>query len=561
MPATSKVLAIIDKGVHDRVTKNGETLRRHAESAQRWKNLRDRIARTDVEMENVRQLLNSGEATPSEIGSSTSTKNGYLATPSNGSRASSSASTFSSSISPLRKFARKITRTNQPPPVTPLSINKNNGKREPASEPVPAFRQQKTSFFSSIRGSQPAAPITPDRPGHKHSQSLTPDTSPHVVKADSSIVKLRITPPIKQRWNSSTRVEPELASKGTPPKRPPSATGTYAVKGDIPPVPPLGAAYRRSTSRASMISSRPWSPVTSTSTTQSSQPTHFSIFRPASRAQTPAGPRGVTPGLGMTPRGRSKTPSHIPQPSKQLHTTSSRLENSEEGDSPDLQRALSPTMSMMSSGFMGHPPRPPSRSMIPVPNLHFSTPSRPSSSMSFRSSAVRAQTPESTLRANVQRIEFFSGTPGRKGARPSGATKLPPSSFKDSTASRVSSRPGSRIGAYALNLENFAMHEYVPSNPKDPLDAEVAAIANSTMHSLVIERLDPPLRTIPKPGEEMKARYAFTNTLSRKELTLRLTTLTRPGKGAEDTTSTKRVMCRIGGGNVTLPYKVSVSLT
>ncbi|KAG6868958.1 hypothetical protein C0993_007172 [Termitomyces sp. T159_Od127] len=457
-------------------------------------------------------------------------------------------------MSSLEKAVNRcqITRTNRPTPVTPLSINKNIGKREPASEPVPAFRQQKTSFFSSMRGSQPTTPITPDRPGHKYSQSLTPDTSPLFVKADSSTVKLRVTPPPKQRWNSSTKVEQESASKGTPPKRPPSATGTYATQGDIPPVPPLGAAYRRSISRASMVSSRPWSPVTSTSTTQSSQPTHFPIFRPASRAQTPAGSRGVTPGLGTTPRRRPKTPSHIPQPSKQLHTTSS-FEDNEEDDSPDLQRAFSPTLSMISSGFMGHPPRPPSRSMIPVPNLQFSTPSRPSSSMSFRSSAVRAQTPESTLRANAQRIALFSGTPARKGARPSGVTKLPPSSFKDSSASRAPSRPGSRNGAYTPNLE---MHEYVPSNPKDPLDAEVAAIANSTAHSLLIERLDPPLRTIPKPGEEVKARYAFTNSLSRKELTLRLTTLTRPGKVGEDTTSTKRVMCRIGGGTSLLLFKL-----
>ncbi|KNZ74512.1 hypothetical protein J132_06466 [Termitomyces sp. J132] len=410
MPATSKVLAIIDKGVRDRVTKNGETLRRHAESAQRWKNLRERIARTDVEMESVRQLLVNGEATPSEIGSSTSTKDGYLATPSSGSRASSSASTLSSSISPLRKFARKITGTKRPP-VTPLSINKDHVKRAPTSEPVPSFRQQKTSFFSSMRGSQPVTPITSDKPGHRHSQSLTPDT-PHAIKADSSAVKSRVTPPVKQRWNGSTKVEPESAPKGTPPKRPPSATGTYAYK---------------------------------------------------------------------------------------------------------------------------------------VPSLHFSTPSRPSSSMSSRGSVARAQTPESTLRANVQRIVLFPGVSGRV-TRPTGVTKLPPSSFKDSTGSLAPSRPGSRIGVTIPNLEKFTMHGYIPSNPKDPLDAEVATIVNSTMHSLFIERLDPPLKTIPKPGEEVKARYAFTNTLSRKELTLRLTTLTRPGKGTEDVMSTKRVMCRVGGG-------------
>ena len=68
MPATSKVLSIIDKGVRDRVTKNGETLRRHAESAQRWKNLRDRISRTDAEMESVRRLLLNSDSAPSEGG-------------------------------------------------------------------------------------------------------------------------------------------------------------------------------------------------------------------------------------------------------------------------------------------------------------------------------------------------------------------------------------------------------------------------------------------------------------------------------------------------------------
>jgi hypothetical protein len=79
MPATSKVLSIIDKGVRDRVTKNGETLRRHAESAQRWKNLRDRIARTDKDMENIRKVLLNGDSDHESSTSGTaSSKNGYL---------------------------------------------------------------------------------------------------------------------------------------------------------------------------------------------------------------------------------------------------------------------------------------------------------------------------------------------------------------------------------------------------------------------------------------------------------------------------------------------------
>ncbi|KAG6821423.1 hypothetical protein H0H93_010147 [Arthromyces matolae] len=558
MPATSKVLAIIDKGVRDRVTKNGETLRRHAESAQRWKNLRERISRTDTEMESVRRLLVNSESTPSEISSSTSTKNGYLATPPSGSRAPSSASTISSSMSPLRKFARKITGTPRAPPVTPLSVTKNPGKRTPTSEPVPTLRKQKTSLFSSMRGSQPTTPITPNRPGHKHSQSLTPESSPRAIRVDTGTIKSRATPPTKQKWNSSTKVESEPMGRGTPPKRPPSSTGTYSNRGDIPPVPPLGAQYRRSISRASMVSSRPWSPITTTSTTQSSQPTHFPVFRPPSRAQTPVRNRSITPSFGTMPRTRPKTPSHIPQPSKQLPITPSRLESALDDDDLDLQPAF----------FLnGPPPRPPSRSMIPIPSVHLSTPSRPSSSMSFRSTAARAQTPEHTLRANVQRIALFPGTPGtigRSAARPSIATiKLPPSSFKDnhnSTGSRAPSRSGSRLGAYTQSMENLTVHEYIPTNPNDPLDAEVAAIVNSTMHGLLIERLDPPLKTIPKKGEEIKARYAFTNTLSRKELTCRLTTLTRLGK-AGDTTSIKRVMCRIGGGGYTLTLSLNPAPT
>ncbi|GLB41940.1 putative yeast cortical protein KAR9 [Lyophyllum shimeji] len=365
MPATSKVLSIIDKGVRDRVTKNGETLRRHAESAQRWKNLRERISRTEVEMENVRRILLSWETAPSETGSSTSgtmsTKNGYLATPPSGSRTSkapSSAGTLSRSISPLRKFARKITGSSRPPPVTPLSVNKNSGNRTPSSEPVQSLRRQRTSLFTSLKGSQPPTPITPDRPVHKYSLSLTPDASPRAARVDNSTIKARPTPP-KQPWNSSTKVNPEeraMAIKGTPPKRSPSAAGMYGDAGDIPPVPPLGTPYRRSLSRASMASSRPWSPVTSSiSTSQSSQPTYFPVFRPPSRSQTPAAPpRGVTPGLSTTPRSRPKTPSHIPKPSKQFQTTPSRSDNSTDDDGGALQRAVSPTMSVTSSGF-GHP--------------------------------------------------------------------------------------------------------------------------------------------------------------------------------------------------------------
>ena len=42
------------------------------------------------------------------------------------------------------------------------------------------------------------------------------------------------------------------------------------------------------------------------------------------------------------------------------------------------------------------------------------------------------------------------------------------------------------------------MHEYVPGNPRDPLDVEVAFIVNSIAHGLLVKCVDPPLRAIPK---------------------------------------------------------------
>ena len=194
IPATSKVLSIIDKGVRDRVTKNGETLRRHAESAQRWKNLRDRISRTDADMQVVRKRLTEATPSPSEAGSSTVSLNrSSLGTPESETRSNRSSKALSRSISPFRKFARKIAasarqspRASPPqlPPVTPLTITKN-GLRSPVSEPPRVLRRQR----SSIMVGQADASQTPERLGHKHSHSLTLDPE---TPSDSKIGRAHV---------------------------------------------------------------------------------------------------------------------------------------------------------------------------------------------------------------------------------------------------------------------------------------------------------------------------------------------------------------------------------
>ena len=570
MPATSKVLSIIDKGVRDRVTKNGETLRRHAESAQRWKNLRERINRTDKEMENVRKILLNGD---SDHESSTSGTPGYLVTPPSASRVSRISSTgslsLSGSISPFRKFANKITGSKKGSPgptVSPLIVTKKSLSEQPSSRvsSIGTMRRSRQSAFGLPRSTEPATPSTLDALGH--SWSYAPDSSTQGSKPEKVDINatIKLTGPSKQPWNSSTKVETE--NKGTickPPSRPPSSAGHYGSREDIPPVPLLSTPHRRSISRTSMASSRPWSPISSSySTTHSSSQFHLPVpmLRASSAAQTP--PRGVTPSIFATPRTRPKTPSYIPGPNFSRSISGATSVCGWDDDNSSVGRSQSPTFSTSGYGNspLTHPPRPPSRSMIPVPSVHLRTPSRPASAMSnfsrsesptmrkntFRADALRAQTPEHTLRLRTQQLPFYQGSVGRSGRPP--MPKLPPSSFKDrdGSNSRMPSRPGSRTGAYTPSVD--VQHEYIPGNDYDPLDLEVASIINLIPHGLLVERVDPPMKKnrIPKENEEIKAQYAFSSALSRKVVTCKLTTLTRSGKGGE--VSTKKVMCRVGGG-------------
>ncbi|KAL4078578.1 hypothetical protein V8B97DRAFT_1932205 [Scleroderma yunnanense] len=587
VPATTKVLAIMDNGVRNRVTKNGEALRRHAEAAKRWRLLQDRMNRTEKEMENVRRMLVGADQAPSEAGSSsTHTANGYLATPPSGSLKSSRApsraskatiatSTLSRSMSPLKKFAKKLTGSIKSPVTPPDSLPVSRASSQSQQSQTPSepankmIRRQRSSLFSF---GNKGTPLTPEIRGHKYSQSLTPESSPK--RLDTSTTAKQKS--LKQPWNPSTRVEPDVQAtvKAMPAKRP---TAKSVVSQDHAPLAPCTPSHRSlSRSSNSNTSSRPWSPINSSiSTVPSSNPSIPSLpipYRPPSRAQTP--------GLGTTPRPRPRTPSGIPVPAPSIHwrSVSARQpgadDDTDEGELTLMQRAFSPTLthSTSSPGTYGtlrsttpsasqtHPPRPPSRSRIPLPSVHISSESRPSSTLSFYRpespldakkggiSPFRAQTPESALKARAQQVPIHTGVrPTARSSLPGG--RVPPSSYRDASTTRVPSRPGSRTGAYTPSLDSHhPMNIYVPANPKDPLDAEVAAIVNSIPHGLFIERVDPPLKTIPKEGEEIRASYAFSNSLARKVVTCRLTTLTRSGGRSNGETTTKKVMCRVGGG-------------
>jgi hypothetical protein len=586
MPATTKVLSIIDKGVQDRVTKNGECLRRHADSTQRWKLIRERITRTDIEMEAVRRTLTGEEEiTPSDSGSVVSgptskskSRNGYLTPPSASSSKKSltlsASSALSRSVSPFRRFARKLTGSGKSQNAAATPRQQSKSQRAPSSAPPTGTLRHRSSLFN-ITSAQPSMPTTPERLGHKYSQSLTPESTPSSRIPDQDVnitIKGKTVTPSKQPWNSSTRVDENHRS------RRPSVVTPHRPEA-VPHPPPV--PHQRSVSRSSMASSRPWSPVmSSVSTSGSTNPTHPQ--RSPSRARTP----GV---MSTSPRARPTTPSHIPGPSRShfLNFSDTAWDDSEPTTSL-MQRALSPDHSPPRATTPGGTrlpgPRPPSRSMIPAPVFNILSPSRPGSTLSnyrdhninnggspthshtsFRSAALRAQTPESTVRLRAQAVPFYGSISAGSGSagssvnnsprvlRPSVGAKLPPSSFREASTSslmtlgqRTPSRPSSRLSDF--NNGANPTFVYTPGNPRDPLDAEVAAIVNSIAHGLLIERVDPPLRTIPREGEEIRAQYAFSNSLAKKTVTCRLTTLSRAGAKGESSTATKKVMVRVGGG-------------
>jgi hypothetical protein len=521
-------------------------------------------------MERARKILQNDDATPSETGSNGSaqtsrSKNGHPSvTPGDVKSKQRTPSTLSRSISPFRKLARKIKGSPKIPalpvtPVTPITptIIRQTPSRE--SDPVQTLRHRSSLL---LRGNQLETPVTPER-GHKYSQSLSPESAALTQTRRHDMDSPGRNRP---RWNSSTKVEGD-ERLGTVKNRPSTPSGiSPSISGTMSASTSWESPYSRSLSRTSMTSSRPWSPVTSSvaSTTQSSlfnRPP--SRLRSASRAgqvaRPPSRSQMQTPGLSRIspPRPRPKTPSHIPLPSTQL-----RAMFDDGGSSSSYGRPFSPTYSASGvisvsgretpSNSLIPAPRPPSRSMIPIPSLKFSSASRPSSAMSDYAESPeamykRAQTPESALRQRVLQLPVYQDS--RATPRPS-FHKLPPSSFRDGSVPKTpASRPSSRAGPRPSGTDQNA-HIYVPVHRKDPLDVEVAQVVNSIPHGLLVERVDPPLKSPPKEGEELRAQYAVSNALARKIITCRLTTLTRLGpKGSgQDPVTTKKVMCRVGGG-------------
>ena len=533
------------------------------------------MARIDVEMENVRQILiqREREPEPSEAGSAVSritnktSKSGhYLSTPSSTTRSrtgSSVSAALQRSMSPLRKMASRVTgslrtsgrstpsvsaatspsmsATGAPPKPPPKSPYRHQGNRiaEEVKPPVPANSasgptRRRDSYFPFLSKDPAASP-----------SGITSATSPSVSPGTRPSSRLSTgndpTGTLRPRWNPSTKVEP-VPNAGANPRR------SFQTSR---PNTPSNRLERPATSQSHYSSGRP----SLSAPTNGSPPQNVSRARPPSRtgAQTP-----FDSGTSL-PRPRSKTPSQIPGPSMSRPSSAA----SQVGPTSLMQRALSPA----GDGRGRSHSRQASNSLIPAPKLNLSPPSRPGSSMSNGLlSAVTASftsgqtggagatlyggaspdhTPTRSLSANVGTTPSRL-TPSRAGPSSfksaSAYTPSPAPHFGTSTPSRPGSRSSISGGAYTPMLTEAPVYVAIKW---DELDMEVAKVVNGLPHGFTFERLDPPARkpaaNAPKPAE-VRGQYAVSNALSRKVITCRLTTV---GRGEN---ISRKVMCRVGGG-------------
>lgn len=178
-PAIERVLGIIDKGVKDRLTVNGEILRLHAEMQGKWQDLKENMAEIDSTLEAI------------EIEAD---KKGQQLRNSVSSMLSNDRSTIASSI--------ETPQSSPPSSVVMSSMGLGTGsaqtsKQRPSSHlPQPSYRRQ-----SSLPAphSQPRKPLTP-----RMSTLSTPSREGSATPTGRSSSRPLSTIGSRPRWNPST---------------------------------------------------------------------------------------------------------------------------------------------------------------------------------------------------------------------------------------------------------------------------------------------------------------------------------------------------------------------
>ncbi|GAA5916598.1 hypothetical protein JCM6882_009169 [Rhodosporidiobolus microsporus] len=604
-PACDRVLKILGKGIADRSTKNGEVLRRYSEMKARWRNLQERIQRTEAEMKATGEVLKerAGQGMGPLAERTRQSEYGSTLTPPRPD------ATSPGRLSPLRRLANKMSpRGGLPSSSTPPSGSPSRPRGLPVSASSPTLSALGASTSSSVAGPTPprppksvkrlvsdskassplnTPPRTPQALSHRRSASALPLSLPS--SATSSVFGSRAARPPssrraasptpsegRPRWNVSTRRTSEERETLTA-----SAMGSGR--------PSLAGAFPPSASRSGRNSSLGIRPSSRMSLTSS-----------MSRSYGPsAGMRPVSPAFSdassVMHRERPMTPgSRIPMPSPAMRRSTTPFSSLEDGEPTSLlQRAMSPPPPPRAGGLARSPSSTrlslarsagpstsassSSRSRLPTPGA-LSPPRATSPAFSASSSVYyRGQTPEPNLIAHAQRLLHVRPPPSSASRPPpvprvpsayrasvdpqatprastsgtfssSASTSKPRTSYARPPSALSTSRYGAMTPLPSSGESSATASLYTP-NPLDPLDTSIASTLATLPLMLHVARVEPPLtRAQAAQTELFSARYAFglhpLDADQRRAVMCKL--VDRVGPRARK--GEKKVLVRTGGG-------------
>lgn len=322
IPSCEKVLKVIDSGIsQQKRSLNGEILRSHADMKLRWRNLQERMTRTEKEMQGVQELLSdlSAKATQNELQNASESALSSVASASASSRRSSTSTPSRSSISTARHkvgdwlspspsrrpgeskssdTADSPTHSRSITPFRRIANRLHRSKTNESSSP-PSIPLQGSSVSSSQTSGSPETQRTP-LPKKTNAAALghpTPTQSaPPMPRTVSS-------PPIVEKQQRRLSRLPTMGATFTPPQGPPQPSYVPSAMSERArsPLPPP----RSSSSIGTVTSARPpWNVGT-----RNPQPADLGNSLPASTSTANRGRKSM-PSAG-TVRNSNARYSHI----------------------------------------------------------------------------------------------------------------------------------------------------------------------------------------------------------------------------------------------------------
>jgi Yeast cortical protein KAR9 len=339
-PAITRVLGIIQKGLKDRLTVNGEILRLHKDLSSRMRDLTDAMDNLENILDPVASKENS--RLRESISSIVSADRSFSSTTMAGTPGSSPASSVDFANHQARPkyglngYSKPRASSATRPPLS--SANKRSGMIQPRRPATPLSAQ--STLTLPRRGASPL----PGPPSVYRQGSYVPPTKPTTRPAPNPVVS-------KPRWSSTVRPDESGSHRSVSSTTPVSFRKYYSPRSfssttTIPLRSPLG----RETS-SSPVSPPSGLPTPSTAR-HDNQSQHFKSF--AERVASPTGPGGL---LDPVPYHRGRNAS-APQPGTIRSPSAMAIHGSQRPTKTAMPVATPPSTSALSrSTRQALPPR------------------------------------------------------------------------------------------------------------------------------------------------------------------------------------------------------------